>query len=252
MAAKADWYTPRVGARTELGEALEKMGEAWLRERQLKLKDVRALVTSGKAAHQADREQQEQLAEQAAGRKGRSVNAAEVTEREDMLSATLPAVIDDLMEAGLVELARFLARLSFARYRVKVLSTPVDADAPVDAAVDAEIESEVKKVERVERSDLATRADGLAALCAALRKPKREPIVAELTERGIDAAALEQLEADATTVAEQGRNTPRPVEATAREREAVLQQRRKWSAIRKLVQRAVKGDAELERLYRAC
>lgn len=248
MAAKADWYTPRVGARTELGEALEAKGEVWLRERHLKLSDVRALVTSGRAAHQADREQQEQLAEQAAGRKGRSVNAAEVTEREDMLSATLPAVIDDLMEAGLVELARFLARLSFARYRIKVLSTPVDADAPADA----EVESEVKKVERVERSDLATRADGLAALCAALRKPKREPIVAELTERGIDAAALEQLEADATTVAEQGRNTPRPVEATAREREAVLQQRRKWSAIRKLVQRAVKGDAELERLYRAC
>jgi hypothetical protein len=248
MAAKADWYTPRVGARTELAQALEAKGEPWLRARQLKLADVQKIVRSGTAARQADREQQEQLAEQAAGRKGRSVDAAEVTEREDMLAATLPAVIDDLMEAGLVELARFLARLSFARYRVRVLSTPVDPAAPPDAAVD----EEVKKVERVEKSDLATRADGLAALCAALRKPGREPIVAELTERGIDSAALEQLEADATAVALQGRNTPRPVEATAREREAVLQQRRKWSAIRKLVQRAVEGDAELERLYRPC
>lgn len=249
MAARADWYTPTVGARTELGKALLAKGVEWLRERHLTVADIDTVVTSGMAAHQADREQQEQLAEQAAGRKGRSVNAAEVSAREGLLAATLPAVIDDLTQAGELDMARFLARLSFARYRIRVASTPVDRPPTGEGAVD---DGEVRKVERVEKSDLATRADGLAALCAALRKPGRERIVAELTARGIDAAALEQLERDATEVATQGRNTPRPVEATAREREAVLRQRQKWSAIRRLVKRAVEGDSELERLYRAC
>lgn len=244
----ADWFTPTILARTTLAQALEAKGEEWLRARKLKLSDVQQLAQHGLAAHQADRDQQEQLAMQSASRKARSVNAADVGEREDELAATLTAVIDDLTNAGQLELARFLARLSFARYRVKVLSTPVSPSAPVDAAV----EEEVRAIERVERSDLATRADGLAALCAALLKPGREPIVAELTARGIDAAALEQLKIDATEVAGQGRNTPRPVEATAREREAVTQQRRKWSAVRRLIKRAVEGDPELEALYRPC
>lgn len=206
---------PRVQARTDLASALQAKGAAWLRERQLKLSDVQVLIESGTAARQADREQQEQLAEHAVQRKERSVNASEVSEREDVLAATLPAVIDDLERAGQREPALFLARLSFARYRTKVLSTPVDPGAPLP--------DEVKKVERVEKSDLATRADGLAALCAALRKPGREAIIAELTERGIDGAALEQLESDATAVASQGRNYHRPIEATTREQEAVLQ-----------------------------
>lgn len=240
----ADWYTPTVEARTNLCAALEAKGADWLKERYLKLKDVQDVVTWGRAAEQADREQKEQLAEAAAARAERAVNAAEVSEREAALAATLPAVIADLAEAGHRDLALFLAKLSFARYRMRVTTVPVSSDAPLD--------EETKKVQRVPRSDIATRADGLAALCAALRKPGRDAIRAELAERGWDDAALADLEADAAAVAEQGRNTPRPVEATAREAEAVRQQRAKWSAIRHLVKRAVRGDRELEALYAKC
>lgn len=240
----ADWFTPTVKARADLGAALEAKGVPWLKARSLKLADVQTLVTKGREAQAADREQKAQLAEQAAERKGRSVDASEVSEREVVLSAVLPAVIDDLSKAGQLDEARWLAALSFARYRIRVTTVPVDPTSASDA--------ETKKVERVEKSDLATRADGLAALCEALRKPERAVIQAELAERGFDAAALEALEADAAAVAEQGRNTPRPVEATAREAEAVRAQRAKWSAVRRLVKRAVAGDKDLEALFAKC
>jgi len=238
----ADWFTDTVEARTEMGEALRAKGAEWLKTKRLKLADVEELVRQGVAAKLADQDQKVQLADQAVGRSGRSVDAKDVAEREAELAAVLAAAIGDLFKAGKVDDALFLAKLSFARYRTRVVAVPVDPNAPP-------IE-EAKKVERVQKTDNATRADGLAALCVVLRG--RPAILAELTERGLDDAELTRLEEDAEAVAAHGRNTVRRVEATAREAEAVLAQRTKWSEVRRLVKRAVKGDPVLEEIYSRC
>jgi hypothetical protein len=206
---------------------------------------VQALARDAAAAKEADREQREELAENATDRKAKSESAASLSEREGKLVAALPAVIGDLARGGNEKLATFLAKLSFARYRVRVVDVDPASPAPDEGA-------ELKAVERVERADIATRASGLAALCKALRKPGREPIVAELSERGIDAAALDDLSIDAEAVAAQGRNQARAAAATDRELAAVRLVKARWSELRRLLRRAVKGDKDLEVLYAAC
>lgn len=238
----ADWYSSKVEARAQLGEALLAKGPEWLKSKQLLARDAQDLVTHGWAAKQADIDQKVELAEQAVSRSGRSVQADDVTRREGALADVLPAIIGDLVRAGHLDEALFLAKLSFARYRIVVVSTPVDPNA--------EPTEEMKKVQRVQKSDNATRARGLAALCSVLRQ--RPLILAALTERGTDDAALQTLEEDAEAIVVQGANRLRRVDATEREAAAALAQRATWSEIRRLAKVAVQGDAFLEEIFSRC
>jgi len=238
----ADWYSPKVEARTLMGKALLGKGLDWLMSKRLLESDAQELVTQGEAAKQADIDQKVQLAEQAVTRTGRKVLAEDVTRGEGDLADVLPAIIGDLVRAGQHDEALFLAKLSFARYRIVVVSVPVDPNA--------EPTEEMKKVERVQRSDLPTRARGLAALCSVILQ--RPPIVAALAARGFEEATLEKLGEDAEAIVVQGSNQMRRVEATEREAAAVLAQRTKWSEIRRLVKSAVQGDAELEEIFSRC
>ncbi|AKF09384.1 hypothetical protein [Sandaracinus amylolyticus] len=239
----ADWYTPRIAKRAELARALKARGSAWLRGARLTEADLDEIIRHGDEAKAADREQQAQLAEHHVERAGRARSAADVTEREDDLAATLPAVAHDLQVAGHGEDATFLAKLSFARYRMRTHDVPVEPTSESEATT-------IRKIERVERSDVPTRAEGLAALCETLASRPR--IVRALAARGLDASALRALGEDATEVAASGRNSPRAAEATAREAAAVHAQKVKWSALRALIRRACRDDRDLAALLADC
>ena len=43
-----------------------------------------------------------------------------------------------------------------------------------------------------------------------------------------------------------------PAEATARESKAVIGQKEKWQAVRRLIREAVRGSESLERLWAEC
>lgn len=232
-------YSQKVAARTELAKGLEKMGREWLLSKKLKLAEIQELVRLGVAAWQADLDQTEQRADQAVGRSGRSVDAAEIAAHDKELADVLLAVIRDLVKSGNHDDALFLAKVSYARYRFRSVAMPVDPDAPPT--------EETKKVERVEKNDNATRAERLAAFCSMLRR--RPAILAALTERGYDDATLEKIEEDAEAVAVHGANPLRKVEATEREAAAVREQDALWQAVRRLVKRSVVGNTELEELY---
>ena len=236
------WFTERVEARARLARALLARGEPYLREFYLRPEDVAVIATEGETAKQADREQQVQLAEAAQARvEGRDL-AASVDKRDGVRSAVLPAVVADLLATNPSE-AGVLAKLSFARYRVRV------SEEPGEPATDAEREL-VRRVERGERSERRARAQGLAALCATLAE--RPVIMGALHARGMEPAFLESLRADAEAVALLGSNRSTAAEATARESAAVRAQSAKWSAVKHLVRRACAPDQELSRLLSAC
>ena len=247
-------YTVRVGARAALARELQQPARAARAQAAgLTGADLEVVAAQGEAAREADREQHEQLAQVGATRSGRALSAAEVRSREDALRARLPVVVHEL-EASDRALAAWLGQLSFARYRLRELALPVTAATPTASADPsaAPVDADVKKVTRVEREDLVTRTDGLAAFCEAITKPEREPIVAKLTERGLDRNALVALGADADALARAGRNVTRGVEATAREATAAAAQQARWRVTRRMFAAACAGDPDLATLLASC
>ena len=63
---------------------------------------------------------------------------------------------------------------------------------------------------------------------------------------------LTELAAKAKGLAEKGRNLVLASGATEIEEKNVIAQASKWTSIRRLVRKAVAGDAELERLFVPC
>ena len=167
------------------------------------------------ARQHADAQQQEQLAAASAERSERKAMKEAVFEKEDALRNRLPAVIEDVRE-----------------------STPTTEDEAI------------RRVTRVRREDIPTRATALAALCRALLKPGREPIITAFEARGMPAGEIESLAQQAEALAEAGRNVKVAVEATDREAEAVAKQKRKWGLIRRMVRSAVASVPDLEKKVR--
>lgn len=233
-------YTPRIGARAELAKALKKHPTR-IAEAGIKDDELDAVATAGDEAREADREQNVQLAESEVARKERSERDADLLRRGDALRDRLPAVIRSLERDGHSADAKLLAALSFARFRMREVG-------PIDPAL-AEDER-VKKLTRVAREDRVTRLDGLANLVATILT--RPAMVAELTSRGMDEAALEALRADADASARAGKNVQLAAAATERERAAVRTQTTLWSSLRRMIRKAVQGDPTLERLYAEC
>jgi hypothetical protein len=233
-------YTPRIGARAELAKAL-KLHPARVAAAGIKEGELDALATSGDEAREADRQQNVELAESDVARKERSDSDADIMRRGDALRDRLPAVIQGLERDGHTADAKLLAALSFARFRMREVG-------PIDPAL-AEDER-VKKLTRVAREDRISRLDGLANLVATLLT--RAPMVAELTSRGIDEAALEALRTDADASSRAGKNVQLAAAATERERAAVKTQTAMWSSLRRMIRKAVQGDPALERLYAQC
>lgn len=239
-----DQYTTRVLARTEMAEMLKRPEhQAAATNAGLKVADLDALIVHGSAARDADRIQKEQLGQVAVERTGRKVDAEEMFEREEQLRDRLPAVVEDLREAGEGLLANWLRVVSFARFRFREM-TPPPGTPPSDP--------EVKKVERVEREDIPTRADKLVAFCKAVRAKGREPIVAQMDARGAGESFLDTLAADADALARAGRNVVRAAEATAAEDAAATAQRTKWSAVRRMVRKAARSNPALVSKFAEC
>ncbi|MFO0674890.1 MAG: hypothetical protein U0235_35615, partial [Polyangiaceae bacterium] len=188
-------WTPKVDARVRLARRLkDKL------PKKVKLTDLDRLITHGEAAKKADEEQRAQLASASVDVNERSKAAAAVIENETEIRDTVPAVIADLETHGNHRDALFLARLSFARFRVRELaSTAADATG---TAADADA---VKRVERVEREDYVTRASGLAAFIDAVLAPGREALAAAFAERELDAAQLGQMRTAAAELAALGK-----------------------------------------------
>jgi hypothetical protein len=137
-----------------------------------------------------------------------------------------------------------LANLSFARYRVLTLAVPVTG---ASAGADAE---EVKKVQRVRRTDIASRADGLEAFIAAVLR--RAPIATALAARGVTEAWLTALATDARATSAGGSNRPLGAAATETESIEARKHREAWSESKRLIRRVVQGVPELQSLFAAC
>ncbi|MBI4956999.1 MAG: hypothetical protein HY908_33600 [Myxococcales bacterium] len=240
-----DQWTPRMQARTELARTLKDKHLGRATGAGLVAADLEGLVSHGDAAHEADRAQKAELTELFVARGERSATAEGFFTREDALRDRLPAVVGDLGQAGQRELAGWLARLSFARYRVRDLAPSADATG-------GESDAEVVRVTRVEREDIATRLEKLGAFCTALAAPGREAIVAAFAARGLDAAAIASLGADADALAKLGRNKVRAASATALEAEHAKAHRDIWQRVRRMVRKAVAGDVALVAAFADC
>lgn len=241
------YWTPKVTARRQFGEMMQKDPDR-IKVAKLLMEDFDLLVTEGKNAEEANQDQRVQITEGMVERGERSTMADSLFEREAELRSVCVAVVDDLL-VPYPKQSAFLSKLSFARFRNREFAPRQPQEPGTTTTVEAE---EIRQVEMVEREDNVTRARGLKLFCKALLKPGREPIVDQLTRRQITREELEQLETDANAYAEAGRNVLRQAEATERESKAVEAQTRKWKAIRRLLPKAVKGDAQLEAKLAEC
>lgn len=243
-------WTPQVSARAELAERLGGQPDR-VRAGKLKGADLALIAAKGREAEAADQEQTEQLTAASVAVTGRKEEVRGLLRDDRILRDVVLATVDDLEETEPAQ-ARYLARLSFSRYRVRELQEAVEASGEGSGAAEptSEEREEIKSVQLVQRADQISRARSLGRFCRALLKPGREPIVAALAER--DITDLAGLAARAEAVVEAGRNVMTAAEATKREPAAVAAQTKKWTAVRRLIRRAVKGDSDLERALSAC
>lgn len=240
-------FTEKIKARALLAEKLQEEEQLErVKNARLKVTDLQLIAVKGREAEAADNLQTVQLTEGSTAVSLKSDKVKDARKREKALRDIIPAVVYDLEEAGHEADALFTARLSFARFRLRELK-----DTSTEGATEEET-ALTAKLRKVAREDMISRMDGLAALCEAFLAPGRETIVAAFAARWLEKTDLEKLAADAKELAEGGRNVLSPAEATKREREAVLVQRKKWRAVRRLIAEAVKGSDELERLWAEC
>lgn len=239
-------WSEKVTARAQLAEKLltqpARISAAGILEA-----DLRVLAESGREAEAADREQNADLAAASAALTLRKQEADTLFDAEAALRDKILAVIDDLNEQGARDQALFLSRLSYARFRIRAAALPEGEPpaTPEETAV-------VSRVQRVLRADSTTRLLGFAAFCEALLNPSREVIQSALARRGTTEEQLTTLAAQAKELGEYGRNVLKPSPATQREAAAAETQTKKWRAVRRLIRRAVKGNADLEPLYARC
>jgi len=242
-----DMYNDKVKGRTLIAEALQTTYRGIAVQVGLLDEDLAAIATEGRKAAAADSDQQGQSAEQSADISLRAADIAEVLQRETALRALVPAVVADLERAGASRVALVLQRTSYERFRVRELQPPEDAPPPTE-----EEAAEIRRFARVPREDHITRLEGLAAWIDGMRAPGREPIVEALARRGLPAANLEALATQARTLAAQGRNVRKSLEATEREAAAVEAQRTRWNSVRRLIRLAAAKDEKLAVLLAAC
>jgi hypothetical protein len=258
-----DQWTPRVTARAELAELLLGPHLARAEAAGLSAGELGRLRELGRTAIEANRLQQEQLAEAAVQRTERALSLQDLFAREDALRDRLTAVAGDLTDSGLPTeraLGQWLTDLSFARYRMRMAQPRPSAEARAAAAGEAggaagddgAAPSELRSVVRVERADAVTRLNGLGAFCAALLRPGRERLVELFAARGLSADALLALQTDAQALADLGRNVRLPVDATAAEAEAAGAQRMLWTRLRRMLRKASLGVPELQRKLAEC
>jgi hypothetical protein len=244
-----DQWTPRVTARRQLAEHLLAHPDR-MRAANLLESDLTTIIEQGRRAEEADAEQNEQLAELTVSRSSSARQRKSLFKRESNLRDIVPAVVYDLQAAHPLH-AEWLARLSFARFRLRELRRSAETPAADPAAVSGE-EEELRSVLKVEREDQVTRARNLGRYCRALLREGREDIVAAFEGRNLARAAIEAMAADAEAIVEEGKNVLQASEATKREAEAAGAQKLAWNAVKRLFRRAVKGDEVLERKLAEC
>ncbi|MFO0751144.1 MAG: hypothetical protein U1F43_36550 [Myxococcota bacterium] len=210
-------------------------------------RDLKAVSEQGKAAAHADEQQRAALTRGTVAVTLRREDIETAFAAEDALRQKLPAVVADLQAGGEKGLGLFLARLSFARFRIREIKPPKDAPATTPAE-----EETLKQVERVEREDQPTRLLGLAAFLDAVLADDAGPIRAALAERQTSAEALTALRDTARALGNQGRNIQAPTDWTRKESDAVDAANAAWRSIRRMVRSAVRGDAALEALLARC
>jgi hypothetical protein len=242
-----DTFNDKVSARTALAERLQSTHGTLAREVGILPEDLDVIVREGRAAADADAEQRAQEAEQSTTISIRAAALATLRTRETELRARIPAVVADLERGGDPDLALFLRRLSFERFQLREVRP--EAEAPAPSPEESEV---LRRVTRVVREDDLTRLAGLVKWVEAVLESGREPIVRALANRGLSAEALRALADDARAAVAEGPNLRRALEATEREKDAVLAQRARWNSIRKLVRLAAKRDREIATLLAAC
>jgi hypothetical protein len=158
-------------------------------------------------------------------------------------------VISDLAASESTRsLAAWLQTVAYERFRVRVTVVPAEKNA-----LDAETDATTTR-ERVVREDLYHRIQAAAQFVGALLEPARAPVVEALESRGLDRAFLVKLGQDASRIAETlgGKALLTPSSATQKEAEAVVAQKARWSACRRMIRTAIQGDGELLQLWASC
>lgn len=242
-----DMFNSKVRARTVLAERLQTTHATLARQTGILPEDLDVIVREGRAAAEADAEQRAQEAEESSTISLRAGALASLREREAELRARIPAVVADLERGGDADLALFLRRLGFERFQLREIRP--EAGVPVPSPAESEA---VRRVTRVAREDDITRLDALVKWIEAVLEPGREPIVRAMSLRGCTAETLGSLAEDARAAVAAGPNQRRVLEATEREKDAVIAQRTRWSSIRKLVRLAAKRDREIATLLADC
>ncbi len=238
-------WTPKTEARGQLAARL-KTRATTAPIPGLKLRDLDALIAHGTTARDADREQQAELARARVARSTRAEDASKLRAFDRSLREVAPAVVTDLEAEGHTEDAALLRRVSFARFRQRELQPPGGSEAPADE------DPLLRAVTLVARDDNASFARGLASYCDFLLRPGHERLADAFAERDVARSALADAQRQAEALSAVGSNQLAASSATQREHDAVAAQQQVWSAVRRLVRRAVEGDPELSQLYARC
>lgn len=237
-------FTARVAARTQLARELRKPQHAGrVNGAGLLDDDLGVIETEGEKAERHDREQHAALADQRAALVSSAQRWRDLLTQEEALRNRLPAVIRDLdADAATRVHAVWLDNVTFDRYRIRTRP-----------AAEGEQRAEPKR-ERVARGDKVSAAQGLVHFTGELLDDDRSPIVAAFERRGIDRDYLVKMGGDAEAlVADFGKSSKMTSpEASRLETEAVMAQKERWKACRRMLREAVAGDPTLERLWAAC
>ncbi|MBI5478293.1 MAG: hypothetical protein HY906_05520, partial [Deltaproteobacteria bacterium] len=222
-----DHYTARVTGRTVLARELQqpRWGDA-VKDAGLLPADLAYIQQQGEESEKHDRAQHDELARQRQDISAVVAARRQVGAEEEQLRNRLAAVIDDLArDPGTVAAARWLATVTFNRYRIRVTSMPPDPEAAEEA-------QPITVRERVTRKDRLSWAQSLAHFALTLLEPDHAAIGARLEARGMGRARLQALAAAAEDLVGRlgGKAALTPVEATRLEAEAAHAQRLRWQA----------------------
>jgi hypothetical protein len=230
------------------------------------IEDLQTIKEKGQLAEEYDRKQRADLATKRGAQAGKVKSRKKVDAEDEQFRNRLPVIIPGLSAApATADLGKWLAQVSFDRYRIKVTSEPpaegealgsssssedgmtADVSAPSTegaAAAETAQPAEVRKLTAA--TDLHNRYESIAQFIESILEEGREPIVEALSARRLDKARLEKLAKDARELADSmgGKAVLTASDWTTLESDAVKAQKQKWDECRRMIRDVVKATPD--------
>jgi hypothetical protein len=251
-------FNAKVAGRTRIAVELQEPTYAEdLNEAGIVLDDLRTIEQQGKLAEEYDRKQRADLAAKTEEQQAKLRRRQQVEKDDEQLRNRLPAVIHALVSNPTTfELGRWLAGVSFDRYRIKVtITAPSASEAGTPGAPSVEVPPPEEHRARVTRTDLHARFQSTAQFVESLLEAGREPIVEALAARRMDKERLTTLARDARALADAlgGRALLTASEWTPLEADAAKAQKVAWESCRRMIRHVVRNKPdELKTFWAAC